>query len=144
MSMRIYNGCREMKNLRMLVWKRYERTSQGFRRRADIFIRFKAKITWNIQVQFVPRSKHCPSMSQKPITFIIYIPLLYTNQSILYKKIYFFTQIHSKHTTRSTGRIKKLLNVKPDGHNRVPPKVMPLIYFHGNYNIYKEYNNTIW
>ena len=26
---------------------------------------------------------------------------------------------------------------------RVAPKVMPLIYFHGNYNRYKEHNNTV-
>ena len=26
---------------------------------------------------------------------------------------------------------------------RAAPKVMPPIYFHGNYNRYKEYNNTI-
>ena len=26
---------------------------------------------------------------------------------------------------------------------RVTPKVMPSIYFHGNYNRYKEHNNTI-
>jgi len=26
---------------------------------------------------------------------------------------------------------------------KVAPKVMPPIYFHGNYNKYKEYNNTI-
>lgn len=27
---------------------------------------------------------------------------------------------------------------------RIAPKAMPPIYFHGNYNEYKELNNTIW
>ena len=27
---------------------------------------------------------------------------------------------------------------------RVVPKLMPPIYFHGNYTRYKEHNNTIW
>ena len=29
------------------------------------------------------------------------------------------------------------------GYTRAAPKVMPPIYFHGNYNRYKENNNTI-
>ena len=29
-------------------------------------------------------------------------------------------------------------------HMYVTPKVMPAIYFHGNYNRYKEHSNTIW
>ena len=28
-------------------------------------------------------------------------------------------------------------------YTKAVPKVMPLIYFHGNYNRYKEHNNTI-
>ena len=28
-------------------------------------------------------------------------------------------------------------------HTRVVPKLMPPIYFHGNYTRYKEHNNTI-
>jgi hypothetical protein len=29
-------------------------------------------------------------------------------------------------------------------YTRVAPKVIPPIYFHGNYNRYKEHNNTVW
>ena len=34
-------------------------------------------------------------------------------------------------------------NVKINIYTRVVPKLMPPIYFHGNYTRYKEHNNTI-
>ena len=41
----------------------------------------------------------------------------------------------------SRSKIMCYMNKK---HTRAAPKVMSPIYFHGNYNRYKEHNNTIW
>jgi hypothetical protein len=43
-----------------------------------------------------------------------------------------------------TGKEYELRRVRdPVWGTRVAPKVMPPIYFHGNYDRYKEHNDTI-
>ena len=41
-------------------------------------------------------------------------------------------------------RYLRITKIETCVYTRAAPKVMPPIYFHGNYNRYKEHNNTIW
>jgi hypothetical protein len=54
----------------------------------------------------------------------------------------FSSWLHSKYGFNNSNIYYSMLLLKKL-YTRAAPKVMPPIYFHGNYNRYKEHNNTI-